>query len=244
MPGEAAVTTKPSQIEQILERQARSFELRRKLAEQGEHAAREALLHLREGPWVSISRQRGAGGLEVAQALGRACGWPVYDRQILAEIARHDHVREEILSRVERRAVSAFADYIAHVVAGDPSRPAYLQELAQVVFGLAKHGQVIFVGRGANWFLDGNYGLRVRVVAPTEARVARIGAQESLDPAAARRRVAEYDEQRRTFVRRLFDRDIDDPLGYDVVISTERLDLAGAAEVLRTALRAKLHAAV
>ena len=139
---------RPRQIEQLLERQARSWEVRRKLAGEGGEAARRALVHLQEGPWVSVSRQWGSGGRQMAVELGSRLGWQVYDREILTEMAQQAHLRAAILSRVEKRSLDTFGEYIAHLVTGDPVRPAYAQEMMQVVWGLARQGQRVYQDLG------------------------------------------------------------------------------------------------
>jgi cytidylate kinase len=235
--------TRPRQIEQLLERQARAWQMRRKLAGEGGEAARKALVHLQEGPWISISRQWASGGLQMAVELGRRLGWQVYDREILIEMARHAELREAILSRVEERSLDTFGEYIAHLVTGDPVRPAYAQEMMQVVWGLARQGQAVIIGRGANWFLEPAFGLRVRVVAPFERRVARLVEHDGMDDGAARTQTREDDAQRKDFVHKLFGRDIDDPLGYDMVVNLGDIDEQTAADMVQSALRAKLHAA-
>lgn len=230
----------PPHLERMLERQARSWEMRRTLAAEGGAAARDALLHLREGPWLTISRQRGSGGLELASAAARDLGWQVFDREILSEIARHDPLREAVLSRVEGRALGPFSDYVAHLISGEPSRPAYLKDMMHVVWGLARQGQAVLVGRGANWFLDPAYGLRVRLVRSLEQRAARVARAEGLPLEAARKSVLEHDANRRAFVREIFDRDIDDPLGYDLVLNLDALDGRAGARIVAAAVRAKL----
>lgn len=227
---------------EILERQTRAAEHRRRLIDLGGNAAREALLHLREGPWIGVSVQLASGGREIAAELATRLSWQLYDREILAEISRHDHVREEILARVERRPTGAVSDFLAHLLAGEPSRAAYTQNMVQVVSSLAHHGQAVFVGRAVNWFLDATYGLRVRVVAPLEHRARHLALAEKIEVTEARRKIVEHDEQRRDFVREVFDRDIDDPLGYDVLLNTERIQGPAAVELVRSGLHAKLRA--
>jgi hypothetical protein len=235
--------TKPRQIGQLLERQAKSWEMRRKLAGEGGEAARRALVHLQEGPWVTVSRQWASGGFEMAVELANRLGWHVFDHEIITEMAQHEQLRETILSRVEKRSLDTFGEYIAHLVTGDPVGPAYAQEMMQVVWGLARQGQAVIIGRGANWFLEPRFGLRVRVVAPLERRIARLVERNKVEEKAARAETMEDDAQRKDFVRKLFDRDIDDPLGYDLVVNLGDIDERTAVEMLQSALRAKLQAA-
>src|SRR5262245_47551326 len=85
---------------------------------------------LPEGPWVAISTQLGAGGADLASRLGEHLGWRVYDKQIVEEIAKGTHTKEMVLSRLDGHAVSAFEDFVAHLlVPGHPGRSAYVLEM-------------------------------------------------------------------------------------------------------------------
>jgi len=228
-------------IEQILERQARSWELRRRLAGEGGEAAREALAHLTEGPWMTISRQLGSGGDELGKRLGERLGWQVYDREILTEIARQTHSRERVLAQLGEQAIAPFQEFIARLlVRDDPSQLSYLKELAHVVWGLARQGQAIILGRAANWFLDDEYGLRVRVVAPSEVRVERAAQEAGCGIAQARKLVQAHDSMRSAFIEQYFGQNVNDPQGYDLVLNTGALEIDAAVEIVLTALRSKL----
>ena len=188
-------------IEKILERQARSWELRRRLAGEGGEAAREALAHRTVGPWMTLSRQLGSGGDELARGLGERLGWQVYDREILTAIARETHSRERVLDQLGEQAIAPFQEFIARLlVRDDPSQLGYLEQLAHVVWGLARKGQAILVGRAANWFLDDEFGLRVRVVAPIELRVERVARELDCGAAEIRKLVQAHDAKRSSFI--------------------------------------------
>lgn len=232
-------------IEQILDRQVRSWEIRRRLAGAGGDAAREALAHLREGPWVSISRQLGSGGDELAAGMGRELGWEVYDREILSAIARQTQSRERVMAELEEKAVAPFQEFIGRLlVRDDPSQLDYVMQLADVVWGLARKGHAIILGRAANWFLEDRYGLRIRVVAPYEKRVERVMRQMGNSQAEARKVLQAHDVKRRVFVEQYFGQDINDSLGYDLIINTGALDAGTATGIALTALRMKLSSTV
>jgi cytidylate kinase len=233
--------TKRTDIEAILERQARSWAIRSRLAEGGGEAAREALVHLAEGPWLSISRQLGSGATEVAERLSQELGWQVFDRQILSTIAEQTHTLESVLAGLDEHALAPLEEYLAHlVVPGQPSQRTVLQATMRVVWVLAKRGRAIILGRGANCFLDARYGLRVRLVAPVAQRVARVADRRGLTIAEAERTVQTHDEVQESFVRHAFGRAIDDPLGYDAVLRTDGLGPEAAAQAVLAALRGKL----
>lgn len=230
-------------IRAILEKQARFSELRRRLAEEGGEAARETLahLHLAEGPWLTISKQLGCGGLELANRLSKELGWQVFDREIVAAIARHTHTREQVLAELDQRVTRPLDEYISHLFGPEkPGSASFTIETVRVIWGIARRGNAIIVGRGANIFLDPRYGLRVRLVAPVETRVACLATHERIDREQAARRVREDDRGQVEFIRKTYKADINDPARYDLVINTGALPPAAIEAICLNALRSKL----
>jgi glucuronide carrier protein len=102
--------------------------------------------------------------------------------------------------------------------------------LGRVVLTAAQRGNVVFVGRGAQFFLPPGQGLAVRIIAPKKYRIQQIMRRYRFSAAKARRFIAEVDRGRREFVYRFFHRSIDDPHLYDLVINVERLGTVAAAD--------------
>jgi len=171
--------------------------------------------------------------------------WQVFDREILAAIARDTHTREVVLSQHDEHAIGGFDDWVRQLlVRDDPGRQSFLRQVVRVVWGVARAGNAVVVGRGANWFLDPRYGLRVRLVASVDVRVARVAAREGADPAAVRAGVLRNDAEQAAFIRQSFGRDIDDPTGYDLVVNAGAQPESAVADVLLAALHSKLGASV
>lgn len=224
-------------VEAMLERQAAAWELSRRMAESSP-GAEEA-----EGPWITISRQIGAGGNDLAQSLGEELGWQIFDREILSTIAEHTHTREAVLRRLDERAIGPLIDYISRLFEPELlGQTDFLREMLRVIWGLAKKGNAIILGRGANWFLRPDFGLRLRVVAPMEFRSRTIAELERVPLDLAEKRLHEIDARQQSFVRQAFGKDIADPLGYDLVLNLGSTDLASATQIVLTALRRRAPA--
>jgi len=235
--------TRAPNIEQILERQARFWDVRERISSEGGEAARRALAHLAEGPWITVSRLIGASGSEIGRCLAEELHWQVFDREILSAIAETSHTREAVLSRLDERAIGTINDYLAQmVVPGDPGQAGYLEHLVRVVWGLARQGNAIILGRGANYFLDSRFGLRVRLVAPFDTRVDRVAERESLARSDAAQAVRRNDERQQAFIRQVFRRELNDAEGFDLVLNTGSLSTEVAVATILAALRHKLQA--
>ena len=119
-------------IEAMLERQGRFWEIRRRLAEEAGASALDSMAHLSEGPWVTISRQLGSGGIEFARRLAHELGWQVFDREIVSTIAENTRTRESVLSRLDEAAIGPVNDYISGLLDHDhPGRTPFLQEMVR-----------------------------------------------------------------------------------------------------------------
>ena len=235
------VRVESTHLDHLMDRQANLWELRRRAAHEGGEKARRELAHLKEGPWLTISKQLGSGAVDLANRLAERLGWQVFDREILEAISRHTQARETMLVRLDERERGWIEDSLARLlVPGDPGKAAFQRELLRVVLALGHQGRTILLGRGANWLLDFRYGLRVRVVELPEERARTLARLEGIAPAAARERLQQDDAARAAYIRQTFHRDIDDPLGYDMIVNLAAMSPDAAADAVEAGLRRKL----
>ncbi|MCU0705379.1 MAG: cytidylate kinase-like family protein [Fimbriiglobus sp.] len=179
------------------------------------------------GLTVAVSREAGARGGSIARRVGRLLGWPVYDQESLALLARDESARRELLADVPA-ATAAWAD--AQPDAGD---------LGKVVFALAARGEVVIVGRGAGVVLPGESTLSVRVIAPHAERVAYLAQWLRLSAEEAAAELAARDRMRAALHAALSGKAASDPTQYDLVLNSGRLGEAGCAELIVSAVKAK-----
>jgi cytidylate kinase len=230
---------------ELLERQGSLQEIRRRLARERGEARHARVGGLDQGPWITLSKSLGADWEGMARRLAKELGWETYDREILETVSRESHVREALLSSLDEREVGWIEETLARFAAPDrPAHQAYLDQMARVILALGHHGRAILVGRGANWLLDPGCGLRVRLVAPLPARIARVAKAERLSPAEARERIRHDDESRARFIHQVYQQDINDPAGYDMILNLGSLTQDAAAECVLAALRGKLGRAL
>jgi cytidylate kinase len=201
---------------------------------------KEARREKKKRSLILISRQRGAGGLAVAERLAEKLGWPFYDKNIIKEIADTMGADEKQLEFLDERERNIFQEFLS-VFRRDSeiSQDEYVQYLRRFIKTLGEVGESIVVGRGADFILSPHDALRIRLVAESETR-ARFAAQKyGLQEAEAFKRLDKWDQERRKFIKRHFDQDIDDPVHYDVVINTSYITLDGALELIVAAYQKK-----
>ncbi len=194
-----------------------------------------------EGPWIALSRELGSGGCELARLVGGALGWRVFDRELLSAVAEETHHDPIALERFDEKGVRDFGEYLApFILPDDPGQALVLVGLRHVIQRIGSEGKAVLVGRGANFVLHPSGGLRVRAVGTPAERAEILARAEGITVHEARRRVTASDAAQRAFVRQAYQREIEDPAGYDLVLSPLALGLPAAAAAVLAAARAKL----
>jgi hypothetical protein len=228
--------TSSRKVLELADRQGLFTEVRRRSKQEGPGETRRA-----EGPWLAVSRQLGSGGSILAVRVAEALGWKAYDREILAAVAVDTRSDEDLLTRLDEQGVAEFHEYLAPlIVPDDPGQARYLKEMTRVIARIAREGRAVLVGRGANWILTPSRGLRIRAVGARDARAVFLAEAEGIPLDKARKQVEENDAAQKKFIRQAFNRDIDDPAGYDLILNPIDLGLEASVAAVVSALKAKL----
>lgn len=225
-------------LEEAVERQFRWRNLADRIEEEMQAARHAEEIKPRLGPYISISRQAGAGGGEVAAALGQQLGWQVLDKSIVERMAERFHMDAAMLELFDERKTNwireTLGSLLDHRVV---SQDAYVFHLGQMVLLAAYQGHVIFVGRGAHFFLPRERGLTVRIVAPERDRVAHLREQAQVSEKEAQSLLSKIENGRDEYVRRYFRHDAADPSLYDVFVNSSIFGYAKSAELIVAAYR-------
>jgi cytidylate kinase len=112
-----------------------------------------------------------------------------------------------------------------------------VRKTSDTILHLAELGNVILIGRGSNIItskLDSVF--HVRLVGSFPKRVAYIQELEHLALKTARNFVRAEDRGRRRYVKKYFNKDIDDPLLCHLVINTDLVSYEAAAVLIGEAM--------
>lgn len=209
---------------------------------------------------ITISREYGSGGGEIAARLAHQLGWQLVDHAIISRTARELEVQETevekhdedyiendrpgILDRILERLTPSASMTGGGGIIMRPSAPgetlAYQETMRDIITAAATSRNVVIVGRGGQVLLaDKRDVLHVRVVAPLEQRVAYVVRREGLNPEDARKRVQAKDQARTRYMQTQFHLQHEDPHLYDLVINTAVLSLDSTVDQIRLALESK-----
>jgi len=189
------------------------------------------------GQYLTVSRQAGSGGAEVARRVGLQLGWAVFDRELVDDVSRQLKLEPRMLDLMDETRSNWFNETLLNLLNSRlVLQDSYVSMVGRVMLLAAYEGRVIFVGRGGHLLLPRSSGLRLRVVAPRADRLARLCAREGLDEETGSERLDRLDASRADFVRRHFREEPDDASLYDVVVDTATFHIDGAVELVCKAL--------
>jgi cytidylate kinase len=187
---------------------------------------------------IAFSREAGSGGITVANEVGRRLNWPVFDQQILENLAKDLKVDVTFVEDYDERRGSWLVDTIkAFSAAGSVSEVAYFHRLVRMLQALGARGECVIVGRGSTYVLPLDTTLRVRIVASRDDRVAFIAQERQLSELEAARFVDTKDRDRLKFIKDHFHKEPSDPLSYDLIINRSRFSVDETAEMVIEALQ-------
>jgi cytidylate kinase len=197
---------------------------------------------------ICISHVTGAGGAEIGPLVAERLGVRYVNDEIITRAAEKGGVSPADVEDAERRkslltrildelgsGLGAEASSIARVppVTYDKGAPAALQLLVvDVVQELAEQGNVVVAAHGASFALaDRTDALRVHITASAEARSRRLS-ESGIEAKDAAKAIRDEDRSRADYLRRFYGITDELPTHYDLVVNTDRLSDAEAADVV------------
>ncbi len=209
---------------------------------------------------VTISRQFGSGGTEVARRVCELLEYRYLDKLLIGQVAtevglsgkelvefseEHTKVRnflERLLlpgphttARYSVRVQGEAGTRTVDVVQLDDARSASLVRSA--IHTAYQQGDVVIVGRGGQATLQDMPGvLHVRIEAPMPARVLRIQARERIVAEEAREMALRHDKAAEQYLKKLFAIRWDDANLYHLIVNTGKWELEAAAQIIANAV--------
>jgi cytidylate kinase len=187
---------------------------------------------------LTIEREYGSGGGEIAQLLATQLGWKLWDQLLTEEIARLANCPKSVVEVREERTDPLYYRLFKSFLRGsyEGSLNAHklnvvdsetiLKITERVVQHAAKNGSSVIVGRGSQHFLRSRTDtLRVFLYAPREDKIRRLLARGKSEQ-EAQERVDTVDRERRDFIQKYFHVDWPDRAAYHTMINTTMGDEA------------------
>lgn len=202
------------------------------------------------GPFVTLSRESGAGGTAVARAvvdkLNRDAGenrWSIYSANLIEEMLSSAGLSARLARFLPEDRTAEVESTIGEILGLHPNLWNLIDKTNGLIRQLARDGYAIFLGRGATFATAGvPNGVHVRLVAPAGVRADRTARFLDADTDTGRAYNSRRDAARARYVRATFNCDIADSSEYDLVLNTATVPVATTAEIVAGFVRA--HATV
>jgi cytidylate kinase len=181
---------------------------------------------------VTVEREYGCGGGEIAQRLAGQLGWKLWDHLLTEEIARLANCSKAVVEQREERTDPLYYRLFKSFLRGsyEGSINAHKLNLVdsenimkmteRVVQHAASKGNCVIVGRGSQLFLSSRADtFRVFLYAPTEDKVRRLLSRGKSER-EAQELVDTVDRERAGFIEKYFHVEWPDRSVYHVMINT------------------------
>ena len=161
----------------------------------------------------------------------------MFDRNLVEKVLHEHHLPERLAQFMPEDRISELTDILDELCGLHPPSWTLVRKTAETMLHLAELGKVILIGRGANVITARLPAVfHVRLVGSLVKRVQYIQELEHVDHHTALEQVQREDLGRRRYLKKYFDKDIDDALLYHMVINTDMVPYEEAARMIADAV--------
>jgi cytidylate kinase len=201
-------------------------------------------------PFATISRQAGAGGHTLAEALLARIeatgggdlyrGWRIFDDEICTALIRDPELHVSLNELLTESYNGPVRDFFHEIVGKQTSHYTVAKRVFDFVRTVAQFGKVIIVGRAGACVTGGlPGGVHARLVASAASRESRMAQRFQVTLREARAMMEKQDGDRARLVQDFFDHDIADPALYDHVWDSDEMAIEEMADQLLEDIRAR-----
>ena len=172
---------------------------------------------------ITISRQLGSLGDEVAQAIAERLNFRVICRDLINQAAIRAGAPEVALATIDDLGLLGLRPSTL-------ARQKYHIAVREMMEEYSKEGNIVIIGRAGQVILKNHPNvLHVKVIASSTLRAKRIAQAQSISLEAAQSQVEMSDKNRRNYLKRYYKVRWDNPELYDLIVNTARLNPSQAA---------------
>lgn len=183
--------------------------------------------------YITITRQYGSGGKEVAEIIAKKLGLRCYDRKVVAMAAAETGISHDFDDALERsynspeNCLGNLGDYAYERV---PEHNRMYIEQAKAILAIAEKGSAVFLGRCADYILkDKTNSYSFFVYANDEFRLAR---SKDHYGNMTLKELDKENKQRQRYYAYYTGQTWGDPINYDLMIDTSHVSLEMAADMI------------
>lgn len=182
---------------------------------------------------ISIGREYGSGGRVIAEHLAKTLNVKFYDKNIIEHIAQEKKLNLDQLKKYDEKARNI---WLSRSVDGLSNSPE--DTIAQMQFDFLKERaqageSFVVLGRCASYILrDFDCMIKVFVTSDMHHKMERIASIEHLDPVMVEDMIIKNNKKRRAYHNFYSKEKWGDSRYYDLIISTSKIGIDGACDVV------------
>lgn len=190
---------------------------------------------------ITVGRQHGSNGHDIARRLADELGYKCYDKEIVDEAAASSGFSKEIFDSYDEKRVAAYIVPTPHYIGMNEGFRLNMQVAAaqfEAIRSLAEKDNCIFVGRCADYILRNRTDvLRVFIMGDKETRIKTMMERRSLTYEQAKKLVKEVDKDRSSYYKYHTDQIWGESENYDLCIDS-RIGIQGTVDVIKAYISA------
>lgn len=182
-------------------------------------------------PVITISRQMGSWGTEIAHLLSKDFKCKCLDKESLEEAFDEFGISKDSVERFDEKK-PGFWDLFT------TDKARYLHFMKSAIFEFAREGNGVILGRGGQILLAELPGvLHVRIIAPIEERIKRIKDQFNCDEIQAENLIQHNDHERNGFYKFFFSENWENSSLYNLVINTGAFSVKTSVQIIKDIIK-------
>ena len=210
---------------------------------------------------ITLARQFGSGGEEIARKVAKYLAYDYVDKELIVAVAQEACLEEAEVHRFDERGRHPITHFLMryligerHIIPGWGMDYAWSDELEveavrdgisllslrssciffeSVIKKLGERGYIVIVGRGAGIVLARqSHVLSVCITAPVEYRLQRVMQEKNLARDNALKLIEQMDSQRARYIKQHYKIQWDDPQFYHLILDTGKIDQEAASLII------------
>lgn len=186
-------------------------------------------------PFITISRQGGAGGKTLGHRLVERLNqidpgeppWSAWDRELVEKIAADHHISKTLVESLQDISRTWLQEFLAgfSFASAEESEVRIYRRVAATIRALAQVGRVVIVGQGGVYITRSMPGgIHLRLVAPEPYRIDFMMRNHNMTREAATTHVRETERNRNAFFKRYWPNESLGPESFALTINVAAMD--------------------
>lgn len=187
---------------------------------------------------ITIGRQFGCGGKNIAEVLGKKLGIPVFDNELIIKAAQESGFSAEFFERSdEKRRFFSLTSIFAGSYSSDSenfmSDKGLFKIQCETIRSIAEQGSAIIVGRCSDYVLrERGNTLSIFLTSPIEERIRRVAERMGISLEKAEETVEKQDSGREEYYNYYTFGNWGVASNYDLCIDSSKAGIEGTADII------------